>query len=841
MNIRKTVKKIAALVAGTTMLGATIMGATALTLADYPAPFVTNGIWDGKIVVGAKAATSDVVGAIDLAASLQAEATTTSTVNVPGAAGTATVIGDSAEFKTGSDVVGFGEEIGDVKKTFTESDLDALKSGVFDTGERSTPDKQSLKFEDTTAKVVYEENDDDEVGDFLKFDSGSMLFEYHMEFTEGAAADIETGGALDDFESEVLTILGAPFTIVQAEQSAGDQMYLKMLGGQVADTLRDGETKTYTIDGKDYEVTAVFISSDDSSAKLSVNGMLTKELEEGDTDVLSADVTIGVQEILTNHREGIVEFYLGANKLELTDSNYDDTDYSTQTVKVGGESIGDAELIIKATNETSDDALKLNYIKYKVLADDDVYIPAGKGLRSFLTEPEAMLTTTWDIVYTGIMKTGESEIKFDAQSDHTYDFEYVSMNGDSFSFPLLTNDEDAPDADTATLDWGDEDDNFIFEEYNSTGNVWHDNATSISDDDYFIVTDDSTNSKDAVTSVLRYVSLSEGDSTVTFKNLAGDNIIVSYTGDTGTSATGNLIVDGETHVFYIGAEDAVTATEDFALSMDLNGDGDITATEQVYAVTEGGAIIDFGDQTFTAGTGDPANAGASEAVTIITDEANFDVAAGDETSTVTITAETSYEVDIGVTDLTDLSTADLVQDPDNDEMERGYTTYGALFELNNPSSDNAASELTVYYPLAMRGAQVFVTAGTIEVKEGTSTAGGGITTTTVNPIAVGLAVLDTDAPTLGSDNMIIVGGPCVNTIAATLMGNPAVCTEGFTPGKAVIKLFADKNALLVAGYSAQDTLGACYVLSDSAKYSLTGTEVEVVVADLNTISVNAVQ
>ena len=53
MDIRKTVKKIAALVAGTTMVGATIMGAMALDLSDYPAPFVSDGVFDGKIVVGA--------------------------------------------------------------------------------------------------------------------------------------------------------------------------------------------------------------------------------------------------------------------------------------------------------------------------------------------------------------------------------------------------------------------------------------------------------------------------------------------------------------------------------------------------------------------------------------------------------------------------------------------------------------------------------------------------------------------------------------------------------------------------------------------------------------------
>ncbi|HHE36900.1 MAG TPA: hypothetical protein ENL16_03755 [Candidatus Woesearchaeota archaeon] len=135
---------------------------------------------------------------------------------------------------------------------------------------------------------------------------------------------------------------------------------------------------------------------------------------------------------------------------------------------------------------------------------------------------------------------------------------------------------------------------------------------------------------------------------------------------------------------------------------------------------------------------------------------------------------------------------------------------------------------------------MFVAAGSVEVKESTATSGGTIETTTVTPIAIGLAVLDTDAPAIGTENMIVVGGPCANTVAAELMGNPENCAEGFEPGKAIIKLFPDQNALLVAGYEAQETLGACYVLADHEDYDLSGTEVEVVVADLSDLVVNPI-
>ncbi|MBN2052779.1 S-layer protein [Candidatus Woesearchaeota archaeon] len=839
--MRKTVKKIAALVAGTTMVGATIMGAMALDLSNYPAPFVANGVFDGKIVVGAKAATSDVVGAIDLAASLQASASTTTEVELPDAAGKATVTGDSAEFKTGNDFIRIGETIGSVKSTFRHTDLDALKSGVFDTGESTTPVNQYLKFDNTTMSVTYAENDDDEVGDFLKITDGSTIFEYHMEFTEGAAADNESN-ALNDFESEVLTILGAPFTITTASMANGNDMSLTLLGGEVADTLKDGETKTYTIDGKDYEVTAVFISSDDQSAKLSVNGMLTKELNEGETDVLSSEVTVGVQEILTNQREGIVEFFLGANKIELTDTDFTDSTYAQGTVKVNSESISDAYLIIKGTAESST-TTKLNYIKYKVLADDDIYVPAGKGVKEYMTEPEGLLTDTWDIKYAGLMNTGVSTIKFNAKSDHSYDLEFVNVNGDAYSFPFITNKN-------SIFKYGDDDDDFIFTEPTYWGPIVGttptNNATFISDNDYFLLSDRATGTTDdskAVSSVLRYQSISTGDSTVTFRDLAGDTIVVSYSGTVGSTATGELIVAGKTHDFYVGASSA-TASEDYALTMDLDGNDAINATE-LKLVAKGGAVLDLGNGTQIFSLGDSYdNLTNPYAITDYSDVVNVSITTpaslfdesgdGPISSDLTITSATANKISSTVNDPT------LVDDPENDDYSYGYDIYGAKYTRYYPSSGTEAAEITIDYPLTQKGAQVFVTAGVVEVKEGTATSGGTISSTTLNPIAVGLAVLDTEAPALGSENMIVVGGPCVNTAAAELMGNPATCTEGFTPGKAVIKLFADKNALLVAGYGAQDTLGACYVLADYEDYDLSGTEAEVVVADLNTITVNKV-
>jgi hypothetical protein len=76
--------------------------------------------------------------------------------------------------------------------------------------------------------------------------------------------------------------------------------------GGINDHLRDGETKTYLLQGLKYEITAVFIS-DGYSAKFSVNGLLTKELGAGDSSNMGS-TNIKVLEIMANQREALVNF-----------------------------------------------------------------------------------------------------------------------------------------------------------------------------------------------------------------------------------------------------------------------------------------------------------------------------------------------------------------------------------------------------------------------------------------------------------------------------------------------------------------------------------------------------
>jgi len=88
-----------------------------------------------------------------------------------------------------------------------------------------------------------------------------------------------------------------------------------------------------------------------------------------------------------------------------------------------------------------------------------------------------------------------------------------------------------------------------------------------------------------------------------------------------------------------------------------------------------------------------------------------------------------------------------------------------------------------------------------------------------------IVVLDSEVSTVSSKNLIVVGGSCVNTVAAELLSNGAACGPSFTEktgistGEYIIKSVGDayttgKIALVVAGYDAEDTrAGVSYLLN----------------------------
>lgn len=617
MKTRNAIKRISALGVGLSMVGATLFGAmAAYDFSAYPAPFIQNGRANGIIVVGDDAAASDVVGAVDIAASLQYQAFT-ETIAPGGVTGTV-LVGDSAKIGDSSDLLEIEERLGNVKESLTEFDLNALRGGLISTDKGTTDYNQYIRFKDTgtnsfasVGRVLFDQDEDDEVGDFLFFQDGTVMFEYVLEFEEGVESRIEAGTCdLTDLEDEILTMLGEEFSVVDTDVrttngvvSTGggttcnnaQRITLDLIGGAILDTLEEGETKTYTYNGKEYQVNVLIVADNaaggDGTVKFRINGFVTDELADGETDILSDGTEIGIREILPNEAEEIsggdlVEFYLGANEVEFQDSNYTDDLFDTAGVEVNQENIEDAQVnILGSVVAGTTDRFKLQTIKYRLKADSpkgDVYIKPGQGLREYLDEPEGMLTPNWDIRYEGLEDTGVSIIKFDAGGDDSYNLRFTNKEGIDYKVPIADNSNDDGNA----FQMGDEDDDLIHcEGGNSTDFL-------IDANDYFVLTDD--NDETGITHIMRYESVDVAGRLLTFTDEGIGNREITYDAVAGSRAQGlgRLIVGGNTFDVFVGP----TATNGGStnISVDLDNDGNVQGDE-AFIIAQGGAIIDIWD------------------------------------------------------------------------------------------------------------------------------------------------------------------------------------------------------------------------------------------------------
>jgi len=327
--------------------------------------------------------------------------------------------------------------------------------------------------------------------------------------------------------------------------------------------MEEGETKTYVIGDKEYETTVLIISDVREVVKFIINGEITDELRDGETDILKDGTRIGIREILPNEAEevtggDIVEFYLGATEIEFEDTVNDSVFESG--VEVNDESIEDAIVSIRGTL-FSTRKFEILSIKYRLEADTligDLYVPPGHGIREYLDEPEGMLSPNWDIVYGGLMDTGVSILKFDASGDDEYDLRFTTQEGLNYNIEFLDNDG------TTGFRVGDDDDDLIWiEASNATRDF------NINEDDEFILIGGGVD-ETGYTHVVAYESADASDSQLTFTDLYGETREFTWESTTLAGVVVNktdLIFGGNTFVTFVGEGPT------FNLSIDLNNDG----------------------------------------------------------------------------------------------------------------------------------------------------------------------------------------------------------------------------------------------------------------------------
>jgi len=833
MEFKKAIKRISALGIGASMVGATIFGAMAADLAQYPTQYVKDGKFTGVLVVGDKAAAEDVIGVSDVAVSLQFAATKPAATG--GAAGGVTASGDAWRVETSTKHLEMSavkiETLRNVTTFIGEDELNALAAGTATNSKGDAPYKQYLYLlgpgadPGRTGYVLYAEDDQDVTADFLYFASGHEIAKYQLDFTTNLESDVDdsagtattTGTYLTDFEDVELNMLGKTFTIVQARRQTGNsQIKLILMGGAVKSTLLEGDTKTYTIGGKDYEVTLDFVSS--TSAKFTINGQATRKLLDGETDKLSDGTTVGVSEILYQDYAGGVHsatFFLGAQKIELRDTNISDASggaIHTSNLKIDDDTIDDAFVVIEGTDDNT--VFKLDRITINMSADDTFFVPAGGKLSENpeLTEPEVLFTQNWDFEYQGLEDIETEDVEVQTSGTSKYVLKFKDGNGNEVKAPIAkatgTGAQFRMGGDTS-------DENFVINE-----------ARNISKNDFFVLTDSTQKRGERKTYVYQYKGadkITSDTKVLKFKDLGtGGSIEQTYTN---ASSLATLKVGGADYKVYAGGGQASSntmASNDFTIEVDMDGSGGLSnnENESVMLTTRNGIEINITNQS--AGgmfvqfrwPDNELNTGAAdklETLSAPTYDVNISAASG--------------KVQFAATNANSITE----RTPDGEtNVQYAYNEYGAFITRWSPSSEPGT--LKIENPKTQRYAQVFVTTkGTTFTEAATTTSdtGGAVT---VQRIDVGATKLASEVGNINAVNSILVGGPCANAAAATVMGNPADCTAGFEPGVGRVVMYdvgSGNVAMLVAGYAAADTRNAAAVVANYKDYALKGSEMEV--------------
>ncbi len=566
---------------------------------------------------------------------------------------------ESIRIGTNTNQVEIGEYLGDVVDTLTDTRTPALASSTISTGKSTTLANQYIRFKDTdfsSGRILFTEDDHNEVDDFLVFEEDNVTFEYELEFTPGLASNIESN-KLVDLEDEELLMLGRIYTIAEAEKR-GNRITLNMLAGAIQDTIAEGETKTYTYNGKTYTVKISLIDDAARTVTFSVNNIISGRQKVGDIDLVD-NLNVGITRIYVSEaseQEDQATLVLGATLLEFTDESVADDSF-TQGISIDGRTLENTYIKIKGTGDT--DEYTITSIKYRLKAESssgaDIFIPAGKGLRELTRYPQALLGD-WDIKYNGLDAV-QTTIKLDPQGS-SYDLEASNSKGQRLETTLITNQG-------GNLKIGDDNTALHFIEGTSTTNF------IITQQDSFIVT--SGNTRNGITNILKYTGIDTTNKQLFFDDSAEGRKDARYSGTEGTDATADLNVNGNTYHIYIGG------APDYKLAIDLNHDGDV-AGDEVNIVVQGGGVLDLGS---TITPNDEFN------ITLTTDASQFDTRTSDEIITISI-LKSGSDIDLNLPAQTALT----IESKTGKRL--AMSPYGVFLKQETDNPD----ELFIQYPLS---------------------------------------------------------------------------------------------------------------------------------------------
>lgn len=779
------------------MIGATVGMAAA---ASYPAPFVQSGAANVAIVVGgADAAATDGIAATNIYASLSGSV-------VSDSSGTPVVSGTAWQVATSSDKLEISENISAITGFIDDADLSILADGAISNEKGTAKYNQKFYFDATSPSVVYAEDDDENIGLWLKATDGENIARYVMHFTTSLRSDTNSAGSYPDIEDKEISILGKPYSIVTAANGStavatDADVELTLMSGAAKGTI--GNDEELTVGGR--TVSAVISSA--TQAQFTVDGeTLNEKLDDGGMGALNDGTYIGVTDITYQDYAGGIQqatFFLGADKIELKNGS---------SLVVNSITVDNAAVEIESSISGGD--VSITDIKVNMTAEEDLYVAIDGKLseNSELNEPEVLITNNWDLEFKGLKTHNEEELTLKpTSSDARYQLDFINYDGNAVTLPLMLS--------NASGVFGGEkaDYRFIF---SPQGDLTDENIT---DNDYFILNtaDPRTSAGNARSYVVQYKGSDAyaADTEPKYKfNVWGEEGDM-ITKNVDMDATGGGTLDLNGGDFTIDNLEAVTSKDVSIVftNQDYASGGDQAAVS-CYARTQYNALINITDglrnMTNMSAGGSEAGmiAGVAWTVNVSLDDADRDgdtlnLATEQQIFFISLVNDSDDEIASSLT-----GTTDWITDTVDSDLSKYMTTYGAYIESVDTSS--APASLTVTIPESIVEPLVYVSSGDITVS------------TVVGGTSGMITVQDSEASAESSKNLLVIGGSCINSVAAALLGG-ALCGDAFTTktgvgaGEYLIETFAspyssDKVAMLVAGYNAPDTTKAATALVNSA-------------------------
>jgi len=834
-------RKVASVLASVVMLGSTVGIAAAAT---YPAPFVQNGVANVGIVAGSSAAISDWAALSDIGIDLQKQYAAQTAIS-GSVSGVSTSGGDAKVLSSSSRKLYYGDNMNDAIQTLTATEMPTvLADGSFSdlSGTRYSY-TQTIAIGE--ANVTFGNSGGDLEDPTLQLDIGNSaalsngwIYNYTLSFNKNVNVSDAT-----NVQGQKISILGVDYIIGASSTNA--TLYLYGAGETV--NLVQGTPGTATISDTTHSVELV-AATDTTQASIKIDGV-TKSVVEGSSYAFAGDLNVYVKDITYQAYAGGIqtaELIIGANSLQITGGS---------TVKTGSEStaIKGTLATITAAGHGIISAVRIDIGAPKSQLDDlaiggtftDPVFGALKvtlasaipNLNSSARGKIVVSTDNQQYAYVTLTSAragtaGEQKLTYAYDNDTSASVNTPRLAHQSISSNLkgaihVLEGENARVGDWVVINQGDA--GTIL----SVDDISIDTATTGTVTFSDVITGESQ--KVTITSASTGGSTNYNKSGVNFyggtgytvvANDAGTLVNVTWSGSTTLRtlfpriklATGGwLAILAATNV----SNDTSIIFPDGLTTLDsTTGDGgrvNLSSSKMISGINWSFDVTELRVNNVNAILNPLCNFTNSKGPAILYIEPKkWNDASYGNFICVPMGGTATTELAVGTPVFNGTNSGFVTLTSDNYKSE-AVDQFGSYVSMESRTNENGVA--TILYPSSQMYLDVVFSAPSTTISGG-SAAGGSVA-------GLGsITVSDAEYSKVSSKNVIVIGGSCINTVAATLLGQTsAVCDADFTTattvgsGSFLIQSFDNpdatgKVALLVAGYNAEDTKNAAKYLVD---------------------------